>query len=711
MSTIKNAAPMTISLGIQDNSTRAKSITREEVPTHLPKIYLYTKKGPTTPQLVGSSGRTQMFGTESFDPMYKWCNHATVFSNVMMANGNAQMIERVVPADAGPKANFCLWLDVLPVSVPLYQRNADGSYVRDATTNEPIQVTGTTTTTTGYKLKWVLKNTTTGLATDADSTLFGNKTSTPGDQTDGSTTSTRYPIFEFWASSFGSYANNAGFRLFAPTTASTTTVNQKLLSKLKAYPFRLAAVSRSSSTATPVIKNLISGDASLEFVVEEGQINPYTEAEISLGDIFESAWSSLNVEGYDNIYADLGSLHIYQSYLDTILGDLYAKEQAYIDTNAITTGTDFTVGATDGKYMVNFLSAVSSSAIPYYTVVMNTSDSNAVALTESTNLMAAGGTDGTMDNDSFAALVSDLVAGYADESSYLMDSVTYPESIIYDSGFPLATKKALAQFISVRKDTYVVLATYTVGDDDLTESEEASIGAALRSALTLYPESTYFGTPVVRGSVMARHGKLHKSVSTYKGQLPYSLELAYMASRMMGASNGQWKNTYLFDCVDNGGNNICTQFSTINVDFVPAATRNDDWDIGLNYPLPYSRSQKFYPAMKTAYSDDTSVLTSFFTAMAAVELEKIGQAAWRQFSGGVGMTDAQLCARVNSFVNDEVSGKFAGLVKVVPDCTVTSGDETRGYSWTLPIALYANNQKTVMTLSIGAYRMSDYSAS
>ena len=46
---IVNAAPMINLLGTQDLST--KQLVREPVarPTHLPKFYLYTKKGPTTP--------------------------------------------------------------------------------------------------------------------------------------------------------------------------------------------------------------------------------------------------------------------------------------------------------------------------------------------------------------------------------------------------------------------------------------------------------------------------------------------------------------------------------------------------------------------------------------------------------------------------------------------------------------------------------------
>jgi hypothetical protein len=37
-------------------------------------------------------------------------------------------------------------------------------------------------------------------------------------------------------------------------------------------------------------------------------------------------------------------------------------------------------------------------------------------------------------------------------------------------------------------------------------------------------------------------------------------------------------------------------------------------------------------------------------------------------------------------------------------------DATRGFSWTLPIKLYASNMKTVMTTYVSAYRMDDLAA-
>lgn len=60
----------------------------------------------------------------------------------------------------------------------------------------------------------------------------------------------------------------------------------------------------------------------------------------------------------------------------------------------------------------------------------------------------------------------------------------------------------------------MVLGTHTVGDRELTASEEHSLAIALRTRLQMYPESDYFGTPVLRGMIVGRSGKLRNSQFT-----------------------------------------------------------------------------------------------------------------------------------------------------------------------------------------------------
>ena len=63
--------------------------------------------------------------------------------------------------------------------------------------------------------------------------------------------------------------------------------------------------------------------------------------------------------------------------------------------------------------------------------------------------------------------------------------------------------------------------------------------------------------------------------------------------------------------------------------------------------------------------------------MAICYLIKVGHAAWREFSGVSGLTNAQLEERVNAFVRDRVKDKFDNRYIVVPDAHHTTMDVLR----------------------------------
>jgi hypothetical protein len=197
---IVNGAPMTIMLGTQDLSTQQVTPTPEQIPQHLPLVYLYAQQGPLTTELVSGADLTNMYGTDTFDLRKKWANHATVLANTVNAQGNAIQVQRVQPADAAPPATLRLYLDVLAAQVPQYQRNTDGSFKLDSSGNQvPVTGTGgTATTAAGYIAQWVVEQVTYTETDGVSTSDFGAGQIMPGDLTfTGATgTSQRYPIMD-----------------------------------------------------------------------------------------------------------------------------------------------------------------------------------------------------------------------------------------------------------------------------------------------------------------------------------------------------------------------------------------------------------------------------------------------------------------------------------------------------------------------------------
>ena len=696
MSRIVNAAPMAIMLGTEDLSTRQVTAAAEELPQHLPKVYIFAKKGPTSPQLVVGDSRTLMYGDESFDLRSKYANHTTVLSNTVNAQGNSQMIERLQPTDAKPPASIRLYLDVLETLVPEYQRNTDGSYFVDAAGDKVL----TGQSIAGFKVKWVVDKVYFDAENGSD---FGKANSKAGNQVnpDTNTQSTRYPILDLEAPYFGEDGNNNGIRLWAPTTEDSTSIDPTILEDVKemVYPFRMSCVYRATLTSTPKFTVTQYAEKYVDICFKPGVINKRVDKQVYFEDVFIQAYQDLENEALPPMYGPFGRSHVYQDTLDGLLIDFYNAELPYVDGFS-----DFK--SVDGEeHRFNFVSGQTSGGVPYHSFVVSYADADAVRLSENSTIYAQGGSDGTMDLDMLNLLVKEAVGEYANPLSFLQDTAKYPESIIWDSGFALETKYALASFIAIRKDTAVVVSTFDAGGPSMTASEDSSLAIALRTRFQMFPESDYFGTPVMRAMIVGRDGKMLNS--QYTGRLPLTIELASKSAAYMGAGNGKWKAGFNFD---HAPASQVEMFQDISATFTPASVRNKDWAAGLNWVQSFGRRSNFFPALKTVYDNDTSVLNSFFTMMACVELQKVGERAWRQFSGVSSLTNAQLKERVEEFVNGAVIGRFDDRFVIVPEVYFTDADLQRGFSWSLRIKLYAPNMKTVMTMSVQANRIDDLAA-
>ena len=688
---IVNAAPMVIDYGTEDLSTRLLPREPEAIPQHLAKFYIFAQKGPTDPQLVSGNERDLIFGSDTFLETSKFFNHATAFANLANKEGNPTMLQRLVPDDAGPESNMIVWLDVLPTLVDLYERNTDGSIKLDLAGDPTILGTAA-----GYKVKWVVTHHSTKVAAQD----FGLATIGPGDQTDPDTLtqSQRYPIFELKVSSQGEAGNNVGIRLWAPTLGISGSVPTRMMAETAAYPYNISVIRKATALAAPDIVPTLFNEKILLTTFKPGIIDPLTEAQLYIGDIFTDAYQNLTDLRYPKRFGEFGAIKVYDANIDLLLGMFHTAEVPFIDEFS-----DFSSLATD-KHLFNFVTGVSSFDVPYHSFVFVDSVTT-VRFSQYTNVFAAGGSDGTMTDVIHADLASIQMLRYLDPLDPVQDLVVNPESIMYDSGYPLDAKYAMCAFISVRKDTMVVTGVHDVAGPELTADQEHSIAVALRTRLQMFPESDYFGTPTMRGMIVGQSGKLRNS--KYIKRLPLTAEVLIKAARYMGAGNGKWKNGFHFDAAPGS---IVENMYDINNTWVPASVRNRNWDAGLNWVQAYDRRSFFFPALKTVYENDTSVLNSFFTVMAICYLNKVAHSAWREFTGTSHLTNAQLAERVNDFVINNTQHKFDDRFVIRPEAFFTDMDLLRGFSWTLPIKIYAPNMKTVMTTYVQAFRAEDLQA-
>ena len=689
MTTITSGSPRMVSTGIKDKSRGTVQAVREAIPTFCAKVYGFAQTGPDDPNLVVGATRTILYGDETFNERSKYATHATVLSNTLNAKGNTQMFQRVIPKDAGPKSTLRISLDLLATQVPLFERYEDGA-VKRGPDGLPVP---TGVSVAGYKGRWTVKHILPG--------DMGLATEKPGSMTDGATQSTLYPIKDLEVPYIGESGNHNGLRMWAETAIGLSPLDDRLLSETKIYPYRMACLKRDDALATGRIVRTVKDETSVQVSLKPGSWDRNTDKELYVGDVFIQEYEDVDQPDIPPIAGPFGKLHVYDTTVAKVLKKIYAAEAPLADEYSDITGAD----ADDEMYLINLFGAFSSQNVPYQSFVLDASGPDTVRMSENSVFYARGGSDGTMTEDVLAELVSEKIAEYADMNSAMMNRVVNCESVFIDSGFPLKTKYDLIKFIAIRKDTAVILSTHDTQGQTLTPSEESSIAVALRTRLQLYPESEVHGTAVVRGMVVGHSGDYLDS--KYPRRLPLTLELAKKAADYMGAADGRWKSGRSFDSAPLSE---VTSFKNVNATFKPDSVRNSDWKNCLVWVQSFKRRSVFFPALKTCYDDDTSVLNSFFTMMICVELQKIGYRAWQNFTGSDKRSRPVLKRDVEKFINDDVKDRFDNRADIIPEVYFTQADIERGYSWSTRMKLGADNMQTVNTFELEAYRREDLAA-
>ena len=695
MSLYVNAAPQVQALGIKDDSIRTLLPEAAALPTHLPKFFIYAQQGPTTPQLVGGDNRLSIYGANSFDENSAFFAHTTRGSNIAAANGNLQMIERVVPADAGPRANIQIWADVCDIQATQYVRAADGSFEVD-TNGDKIEDT-TLPAVDGVSIRYVV----TANTVLEDEVNFGKLTQKTGTTVIDGVTSKLIPIAEFRASSYGQWANLSGVRMWAPTADE---VSSKYI-KNGAFPFNFAVVTKASKLTTSKPKSTLLGDPQVLFTFDPAFKDPDTGAGLSLSKGLQEYRNVTDLE-QPIVMGDFAEVFVYNANVADLTAKMLINETIAV-AQAMPDGvdsmlTDLTLGE-DSQYLMNILTGKTINGVPYYSVVVDNTPAGSVRMAANSDIMAAGGSDGTMTLEALDAYVQARMADYLDVNNQATDNALSPETFVYDTGFGVQAKYALMNFIGTRKDTNFVGSSFQADEGKvLSMSEELSVMIALKSRLNFLPESTWFGTPVTRAMLVAGSGELDNS--NFTGQAALTLQILDYNCKLMGAGDGKWKAEYVYD---RWPTNKVTLFKSVSRRFVPVTARNKLWEAGVTWSQAFNLTENFFPAIRSVYENDTSVLTSHLTACGCAALETVGIQIWREFTGSISLTESQFVLRVNKRVEELVSGKFAGLFVIEPNAQITGGDSQRGYSWTLDINLHANNMKTAMRLAIHSKRMSD----
>ena len=532
-------------------------------------------------------------------------------------------------------------------------------------------------------------------------------------------TSTMYPIMEWRAKDYGKAYDNYGFSINSPFLNE---FNKVLAKATKKYPYSFSIYTRPNEKSSGAVFRSLYGENEVEVLLSSAPvIDPSLEQRRDLLNVFKSEY--YNEKDPIKPYKPFAFLdpYIYDKNIDLVLKkfletekeaisfepSLYPADNAYAKNIDWYDFTGLNKEDLEDQFgLINPFTCKTSKNVKLQTVRLSEErpklrdNLKEVNMSVNKPIFLQGGSDGTLDDAHFEEAIKLELAKYADPDSELQELAYAIESCIWDSGFSLDVKKELINIISIRKDTMVCLGTHTVdGSNPLPTSKARAVATALEARLKLNPESTYYGTSVARGIIVLGAGELSTEETgvTY----PLTYDLMVKTARFAGAGNGKWKREYLFD---HGENAVIRTMKNIVPEFIPTTMRPVLWNANTIYPQRYDRENYFFPALQTVFANDTSVLNNYFTILALCDVTKVGFDVWKNFTGVISLTESEFKEQVESYATQLLSGKYARIINVTPECRITDADKARGYSYQLIFKLSANNMKTVCIYTTEVYR-------
>lgn len=688
MTIIVNGAPHYVDLFTRDSGGRQLLRLATEYPQHLPKWYIFAKKGQGGTDWFGTgTERENEFGAESFQERSAFFTHQTRGANVAMAVANSSVLHRIIPFDSGPASNLTLWIDLLPSVVDDYERNEDGS----------IKVVGTSPVIIdqipGYKYQLIMTHDRT-LGEAEDFTTRKQRQGTMVDPANPTARSTQYPLLGFQASSRGKWGDDSGMAMYG-LNYTQDAIPERLVETERCYPYALRMYNRDLALGTVNTERGALGTEVMNFVLKPRAVDVTTNRDMYLARSFSDTYFQRDTR-YPLAKPSLSNMVIFQNNIDAVLESLYEAEKPYIDVNF----HDFNANGGNEKYLFNLFGGHTLSGYLYRTFVPMV---GGLSMNRNQIIYASGGSDGTMTNDVLAKGAVADVRRYGDLNDSYQNKAWNIENHMYDTGWLLEHKYEFANFISKRGDTFVTFGTFQEGERQFDQLEEFSIGSAIKARLANMPESTYFGTSVVRAGIYC--GDAEWRGSTSGDRVSSVLEVLHKRAKYMGASNGRWKNGSAYD--QGAPGSVCEILHSFNNLWLPVSVRYRYWDAGINWWTNMDREQNFCPSFRTVYSDDTSPLTADTVAMALIFLNRVNDQSWRVHAGTTGVEAPVFLRRVQDFINSRVANRIDNRYAVEPVPSISSYDEQLGYAWHSGINLFADPQRTVAVNYTEVFRASD----
>lgn len=616
-------------INVMDNSIFDAAIASETLPIHRPLYFMRTRKGPVgVPVWCNTKAEAvTIFGGDTFDPLNKtYFSDAALFLNETFKYNGAFIVRAAESDSEGTSAEQLI----------------SSTRVVYATYNIPESGSATVTISTEE------------LADAADFKTLAGDTQTK-----------KYPLVAFRASSPGKWGDLVGFRFFYDNDKNKVAAVTSL--QCLRYGFTPVQKTSAGDIATVIADKF--GQSSNQVMMKPDQIDPDTGVYTSFQQVVEGAFATgkLPVE-----------IYVYHESFKTI-GGLMISEGKVTDAElGLTSGTIAGWDAdqkTEAGHLVNILTGVARTDAAYAGITVTNT-----VLSDTKSVMLSGGQDGLITNDNIEHYITTVCSTNDGEipaltdgaqTLNLQDSARYPFTHVFDTGYTVATKKALMDVLDWREDVKAIISTqamYETVNGSLsakvtmnTQKEDRDIGfdasGNLRDYALTKRESILMGTEACRVTLVSQAGRL---LTGAKPWVPLTL---WHASK-----KAQYQSKQYMDREPKGlPYSAVEMFSELNWTPSSEDTKADNWDGALNYVQYYSRNGLHYASIRSVYKYDTSVLVDDIFTDAIVYSKHAIRQLWAKYAGvtrPAAILQAQIAADATTVLGALYNNKYVFSVAV-----------------------------------------------
>lgn len=684
-------------VNVRDNSI--VDIVRNDVlPVHRPCYVIKAQRGELN-KLVwceSMSVAEALYGSETFTEGSTYFSMASLFLKQTLTR-NGAFIMRVADDTTAKRSAIILEAIVTDdVDVPQYEVDSDGNRVkaRDPETYilgyvPKVDSYDAPITEKGIKIQWRYR-----VAT-VDESL---------DSLEVASATGIYPVMAFEALGVGVYGDNLAFSLFYDPDQNPASTIDRFKSVF--YSFEAAEKDLYSSTPTPVRSNYGS---ILSFASNQDAKDPDTKYSYNMEAVLTRAFDNANktlpytIYTYEENIRAIGNL-IVEAELNAEVtaaastkADLtFVTTETYEDYAGITrVGDVFTVAATaEVGSMVNIITGTNVNNLTYNHVIIDHEDEavNAATLSNKAYIYLAGGNDGDISDEAIELQLTQFFRGNLPADGSIVDKFRYPITHIYDPGYSVALKAEMIEFLEIRDDIMLELSTQVATTDQTTwntRAEDEINGEFLRAKALLQRESIVMGTDCCRCAIYPQAGIL--ATGSYTGIVPFTLWSA--------VKHAQYGNRPVMSPQEPRGvpyslNTLFKSYNWLNFDEAGQARA---WDKGLNYCQSADMTRIFYPALRTVYLADSSILTDQWFVDALVYTKHVIRSAW---STHVGRNDpsAVLDGDIIAYLTSELTKLYSGKYNF--DAAVITSEEERRLGYIKRVLVRITSPATLRVLEV-----------